>query len=544
MSDDTTYGTAEPRQIDAAIIGAGFAGLRAIHKLRDEIGLSVQAYETGDGVGGTWYWNRYPGARCDSESFYYCFSFDEDLAQDWEWTGKYPEQPEIERYLNHVADRFDMRRSISLSTRVTRCTFDDDTNLWEVETEHGERVRARYLVTAVGCLSAFNLPDIPGRDSFTGPYFHTARWPSEGFDFTGMRAALVGTGSTGIQATPHIAAQADQLTVFQRTPNFTVPARHAAFKPEDQAEIKKNYASIFARTRESPAGFPYFPIDRETMKTPPDERQRILEGLWEEGGFKFLWGGFRDLTRDPQANEIASEFIRDKIRGIVEDPETAELLCPKDHPYGSKRPPIDTDYYVTYNRDNVKLVDIKTNAIEEITPTGLRLANGEQYELDVIVYATGFDAMTGALLRMDVKGSKGVPLSDVWGDGPRTLLGLQVAGFPNMFTITGPGSPSVLVNMPTAIEHHVDWIADCITRMQARGETRVEATEAAQSAWGEHVAEVAQASLVGKANSWYVGANIPGKPRVVSPYCGGQPLYKERCQAVVDGGYEGFEFSA
>jgi cation diffusion facilitator CzcD-associated flavoprotein CzcO len=523
------------------VIGAGFAGLYALYELRDVLGMDVRVFETGGGVGGTWYWNRYPGARCDSESFYYCFSFSDALAQEWEWSGRYPEQPEIERYLNHVADRFDLRRDIRLSTRVTAAHFDDAANCWEVRTEHGERVTARYLVTAVGCLSAANVPEIPGRESFAGESYHTARWPREGVSFAGKRVGLIGTGSTGIQATPVIAAEAKHLTVFQRTPNFSVPARHRAFPPEQQAVIKKDYAAIFERTRQSPAGFPYFPIERKTMDVSPGERQQVLEGLWEEGGFKFLWGGFSDLTLDPAANEIASEFIRGKIREIVRDPATAELLCPKDHPYGSKRPPIDTDYYATFNRDNVSLVDIRSAPIEAITPAGLRTKEAE-YELDVLVFATGFDAMTGSLLRIDIRGAGGLRLAEAWAQGPRTLLGLQIAGFPNLFTITGPGSPSVLVNMPVAIEHHVDWIAACIQHMREHGLTRVEATERAQDAWVEHVAEVARASLLGQANSWYVGANIPGKPRVVMPYTGGQPLYRERCQAVMDAGYEGFEF--
>jgi cation diffusion facilitator CzcD-associated flavoprotein CzcO len=542
MSDRQARGKAAT-PFDAVVVGAGFAGLYALHKLRDVMGMSVRVYETGDGVGGTWYWNRYPGARCDSESFYYCFSFSEELAQEWEWSGRYPEQPEIERYLNHVADRFDLRRDIQLSTRVTGARFDEAENLWEVETERGERVRARYLITAVGCLSAANVPDIPGLERFQGRWYHTARWPREGVDFTGRRVGLIGTGSTGIQAAPVIAAQARHLTVFQRTPNFSVPARHAVFRPEHQAEIKRNYKQIFQRTRESPAGFPYFPIERRTMDVSPEEREQILEGLWEEGGFKFLWGGFSDLTLDPAANQIASEFIRDKIRQIVKDPRTAELLCPKDHPYGSKRPPIDTDYYQTFNRDNVSLVDIRSSPIQEITPTGLRTRDAE-YELDVLVFATGFDAMTGSLLRMDLRGAGGRRLADAWVEGPRTYLGLQVAGFPNLFMITGPGSPSVLVNMPVAIEQHVDWIAECIAYMREHGKTRVEVSESAQDAWGQHVAEVAEMTLIGRANSWYVGANIPGKPRVVMPYTGGQPLYRERCEAVKKTGYEGFEFGA
>jgi len=539
-ADRTDSGT---KHHDVVVVGAGFAGLYALYRFRDVLGLDVQVYETGDGVGGTWFWNRYPGARCDSESFYYCFSFSEQLAQDWEWSGRYPEQPEIERYLNHVADRFDMRRSIRLSTRVTRAHFDEAADRWEIETEHGERVTARYLVTAVGCLSAANVPSIPGLESFRGDWYHTAAWPRRGVDFTGKRVGLIGTGSTGIQATPVIAAQAQQLTVFQRTPNFSVPARHAAFAPEHQREIKQNYKSIFKRTRESPAGFPYFPIERRTMDVSADERLKILDGLWEEGGFKFLWGGFCDLLINPEANEIASEYVRSKIRETVRDPRTAELLCPKDHPYGSKRPPIDTDYYATFNRENVCLVDIRSTPIEAITPTGLRTSDAE-YELDVLVFATGFDAMTGSLLKIDIRGASGLRLADAWQDGPRTYLGLQIAGFPNLFTITGPGSPSVLTNMPTAIEQHVEWISDCLEHMRAHGKTRIEATETAQAAWVEHVADVARDSLMGKANSWYVGANIPGKPRVVMPYTGGQPVYRERCDAVAKRDYEGFEFGA
>ncbi|MEE2679950.1 MAG: NAD(P)/FAD-dependent oxidoreductase [Myxococcota bacterium] len=536
-------GRAAPRQLDVVVIGAGFSGLYALYKFRDVLGLTVQVFETGAGVGGTWYWNRYPGARCDSESFYYCFSFDTGLAQEWEWTGRYPEQPEIERYLNHVADRFDLRRDIQLSTRVTAARFDEAANRWEVRTEHGECVSARYLVSAVGCLSAANLPDIPGRERFQGELCHTARWPEAGIDFAGKRVGLIGTGSTGIQATPVIAAAARELTVFQRTPNFSVPARHKAFAPADQARIKRDYPEIFRRTRESPAGFPYFPIERSTHDVSAEEREQILEGLWKEGGFKFLWGGFNDLLLDPEANEIAAEFVRSKIRETVKDPETAEVLCPKCHPYGSKRPPIDTDYYETFNRENVRLVDIKRTPIQEITETGLRTTAGD-FELDVLVFATGFDAMTGSLLRIDIEGAGGLRLADAWAEGPRTFLGIQVAGFPNLFTITGPGSPSVLVNMPVAIEHHVDWIADCIVHMQETGKTRVEASESAQDAWVAHVAEVAELSLVGRADSWYVGANIPGKARVVAPYAGGQPLYRERCEAVVSSGYEGLEFQS
>jgi cation diffusion facilitator CzcD-associated flavoprotein CzcO len=531
----------DQHDVDVVVIGAGFAGLYALHKFRDELRMSVRVFEAGDGVGGTWYWNRYPGARCDSESYYYCYSFSRELAQEWKWSGRYPEQPEIERYLNHVADRFDLRRDIQFSTRVTAATFDGSANGWEIRTDRDDIVTARFLVTAVGCLSAPIAPDIPGLDGFAGDVYFTATWPREGVDFTGKRVGLIGTGSSGIQATPPIATQADQLTVFQRTPNFSLPARHGGFLSEDQARIKSSYDEIFAATRTSYAGFPFSPIDRTTTSVSAEEREAILEGLWAEGGFKFLWGGFSDLLSDPEANEIASEFIRNKIRETVKDPHTAELLCPKGYPYGAKRPPIDTDYYETFNRDNVSLVDIHETPIASITPTGLRTTVAD-YELDTIVFATGFDAMTGPLLRIDLRGTAGIPLAQAWANGPRTLLGIQIAGFPNMFTITGPGSPSVLMNMPVAIEYHVDWIADCIEYVRQHGWSRVEATEEAQDAWVEHVAEVGRRSLYGRANSWYVGANIPGKPRVVMPYAGGQPSYRERCTAVTDSGYEGFEF--
>jgi cation diffusion facilitator CzcD-associated flavoprotein CzcO len=526
---------------DAVVIGAGFAGIYALHKLRDDLHLRVRVYEAGDGVGGTWYWNRYPGARCDSESYYYCYSFSPELAEEWEWSGRYPEQPEIERYLNHVADRFDLRRDIQLSTRVTGATFDGSTNGWEVRTDDDRTVTTRFVVTAVGCLSTPLVPDIPGGDDFGGDVYYTATWPREGVDFTGKRVALVGTGSSGIQATPPIAAQAEHLIVFQRTPNFSLPARHGEFLAEDQLRIKEHYDEIFTATRTSFAGFPFALIDRTAMSVSAEEREAILEGLWEEGGFKFLWGSFSDLLIDPEANEIASEFIRNKIRATVKEPRTAELLCPNGYPYGAKRPPIDTEYYETFNRDNVTLVDISEHPIEMITPTGLRTTEAE-YALDAIVFATGFDAMTGSLLRMDIRGRDGLRLADAWEDGPRTMLGLQVAGFPNLFTVTGPGSPSVLMNMPVAIEYHVDWIADCIEHVREHGWSRVEATAEAQDAWVEHVAEVGQASLFAKANSWYVGANVPGKPRVVMPYAGGQPGYRMRCDAIAHSGYEGFEF--
>jgi cation diffusion facilitator CzcD-associated flavoprotein CzcO len=530
--------------LDAVIVGAGFSGLYMLHRLRDVLGLSARVYEAGDGVGGTWYWNRYPGARCDSESYVYSYSFSDALEQEWTWSSKYPEQPEILRYLEHVADRFDLRRDIELSTRVTAASFQEDRDRWEIHTETGDVVTAQFLISAVGCLSSANVPPISGLSEFEGSWYHTGAWPHEGVDFSGKRVGLIGTGSTGIQATPVIAAEADHLTVFQRTPNYTVPARNTPLSAEQVTEIKANYGEIRRRTRESFGGFPYGPSDKSAMDATPEERKATYEQLWaEEGGFKFIYGSYNDLLSNIEANDTAAEFIRSKIREIVKDPVVAETLAPKDYPYGTKRPPIDTNYFETYNRDNVDLVDLRQTPITAITPTGLRTTAAD-YDLDVIVFATGFDAMTGSLLRIDIVGRDGQALKKKWESGPVTYLGLQVAGFPNLFVITGPGSPSVLTNMPVSIEQHVEWIADCITYLAERGLTRIEATEKAEEDWVEHVRELAEGTLFHRANSWYLGANIPGKKRVFMPYVGGFAPYRQRCEEVAANGYEGFALSA
>src|SRR4051794_1304089 len=529
---------------DAVVVGAGFSGLYMLYKLRDELGLSVRVYEAGDGVGGTWYWNRYPGARCDSESFYYSYSFSEELQQEWVWSTKYPEQPEILSYLEHVADRFDLRRDIQLSTRVTAAVFREDDDRWEVHTDDGRTVTARFFISAVGCLSAANVPEVPGLDTFEGAWHHTGAWPREGVDFAGKRVGLIGTGSTGIQATPVIAEQASKLFVFQRTPNYSVPARNCPLTPEQLAEIKANYAEIRRKCRESYAGFPYDITPKSATEVSPEERLETYERLWaEEGGFKFIYGSYFDLLFNKESNETAAEFIRSKIRQIVKDPEVAEKLVPKDYPYGTKRPPIDTDYFETFNRPNVTLVDLRETPIVEIVPAGIRTTDVD-YDLDVIVFATGFDAMTGSLLKIDIRGRDDLTLTEKWEGGPRTYLGLQVAGFPNMFTITGPGSPAVLANMPTAIEQHVDWIGDCIAYMRAHGLTRIEATDEAEDAWVDHVHDVASNTLYPQANSWYLGANIPGKKRVFMPYVGGFLPYTTRCAQVAERGYEGFALAA
>jgi cation diffusion facilitator CzcD-associated flavoprotein CzcO len=529
---------------DVVIVGAGFSGLYMLHRVRDVLGLSARVFEAGDGVGGTWYWNRYPGARCDSEAFYYSYSFSEELQQEWVWSTKYPEQPEILSYLEHVADRFDLRRDIQLGTRVTAAVFDDDGDRWEIRTDDGAIVTARFFISAVGALSAANVPMIAGLDTFEGDWHHTGAWPHEGVDFGGKRVGLIGTGSTGIQATPVIAEQADHLWVFQRTPNYSIPARNYPITPEQMDDIKANYAEIRRRCRESYAGFPYDVTHRSAMDVTPEERLATYERLWsEEGGFKFIYGSYYDLLFNPESNETAAEFIRGKIREIVRDPTVAEKLMPKDYPYGTKRPPVDTDYFETFNRPNVTLVDLRDTPITEIVPAGIR-TTGADYDLDVIVFATGFDAVTGSLLRIDIRGRDGLTLSEKWAGGPTSYLGLQVAGFPNMFTVTGPGSPGVLANMPTAIEHHVEWIADCIDHMRAHGLTRIEPTEEAEQAWVDHVREVAETTLYPKANSWYLGANIPGKKRVFMPYVGGFLPYTKRCAKVAARGYEGFALSS
>ncbi len=532
-------GSGPVRELDVVIVGAGFSGLYMLHRVRDLLHLEARVYEAGDGVGGTWYWNRYSGAGCFSESYFYSFSFSVELEQEWEWSSRYPEQPEILRYLNHVADRFDLRRNIQLGARVVGATFKEKTNRWEVETDAGERISAQFLISAVGCLSARNVPDFEGIDRFEGERYHTSAWPHDGVDFIGKRVGLIGTGSTGIQATPVIAAQADHLTVFQRTPNYSIPARNAVITPEAAAEIKANYAEIRTMSRVSPFGFPFVPTERLAYDVSPEERDAIYSQLWEEGGFRFVFASFGDLLIDKAANDTAAEFIRGKIRDIVKDPAVAEMLVPTDHPYATKRPPIDTDYYETYNRHNVTLVDVRKTPIVEITPAGLRTEEAE-YALDIIVFATGFDAMTGALLNMNIRGVGGQTLADKWADGPRTYLGLQVVGFPNLFTITGPGSPSVLANMPVAIEQHVEWISDCLGYLRTHGVARIEATEEAAQQWVEHVSEVADQTLFPQANSWYVGANIPGKTRVFMPYVGGMGVYRERCDEIAEKGYEGF----
>ena len=534
MTTDTSR-----EELDAVVVGAGFAGMYMLYQLRDVLGLSARVFEAGDDVGGTWYWNRYPGARCDSESYLYCYSFDKDLAQEWTWSGKYPEQPEILRYLSHVADRFDLRPGIQFETRVTAARFREDLNRWEIETDQGDRMLARYFITGVGCISAGQVPEIEGLENYEGEWHHTGAWPHEGVDFAGKRVGVIGTGSSGVQAIPVIARQADHLTVFQRTPQYTVPARHGTVTPEFLEEVKEQYDEIFEKTRFSAGGTPYAEPERSALDVDDEERRDVYEAAWEEGGFRFLLTTFSDIRVDRRANDTAAEFIRSKIREMVDDPETAEKLLPRDHPFGSKRTLIDTNYYETYNRDNVDLVDIRHAPIEEITANGLRTRDGE-YELDVIVFATGYDGMTGAFNRIDIRGRDGERLKEKWAEGPRAYLGLSPAGFPNMFMITGPGSPSVLSNMPPTIEQHVEYISDFIAYMRQHDLETAEAKADAEDEWVAHVNQTASETLYMLADSWYLGANIPGKPRVFMPYAGGLDVYREKCDEIAAAGYEGY----
>ena len=528
--------------VDVVVIGAGFAGMYMNVKLRDEMGLRVQVFEAGDDVGGTWYWNRYPGARCDSESYIYCYSFDKDLMQAWEWSGKYPEQPEILRYLTHVADRHDVRRNTRFNTRVTAMAWDELAHHWTVETDQGDAVTARFVITAVGCLSSTQVPSIPGLDSFEGDWYHTGQWPHDGVDFTGKRVGIIGTGSSGVQSIPVIARSAGHLTVFQRTPQYAIPARHGTVDKAFLDDVKTRYDDVYEQCRRSLGGMPYQLIDRSALSVDDDERDAIYEAGWREGGFKFIQQSFNDIARDRRANDTAAEFIRRKIRETVADADVAEKLVPVDHPFGSKRALIDTNYFETYNRDNVTLVDIRHAPIVEITPTGLRTTDAD-YELDIIVFATGFDAMTGTFNKIDITGREGIKLRDEWAAGPLTYLGAAVAGFPNLLMITGPGSPSVLSNMPVSIEQHVEMYSALIEHMAAHGFDTVEAEPDAQAEWVAHVNEIAGMTMFMLADSWYLGANIPGKPRVFMPYPGGVGAYRAKCEQVAADGYPGFTFT-
>ena len=525
------------RSVDIAVVGAGFAGMYMVHRAR-AANLSVQVFEAGTDVGGTWYWNRYPGARCDIESVEYSYSFDNDLQQQWEWNERYAGQPEILTYAQHVADRFDLRRDIQFSTRVTSAIFNEKSNNWRVTTDQGDVLTARFVVFATGCLSSTNVPHFVGADSFTGATYHTGEWPHEGVDFTGKTVGLIGTGSSAIQSIPIIAAQAKHLTVFQRTATYSVPARNDTIDKEYVKDVKANYNEFRDQNRQQMGAFGsrIRRSEQSALEVSETERRQEFERRWEEGGFAFL-SSYNDFLLNHDANETVAEFVREKIYSIVKDPDTAKKLLPK-QVIGCKRLCLDSGYYETFNRPNVSLVDVSADPIERITEHGL-VAGGEDHTFDVLVYATGFDAMTGSLLKIDIRGRNNQPLAEAWEAGPVTYLGLSTAGFPNMFMVSGPGSPSVLTNMIMSIEQHVEWISDCISHIVASGKTTIETTDTEQTQWVAFVNAVADMTLYPSCNSWYLGANVQGKPRVFMPLLG-FPTYADKCSDVAAKGYEGF----
>jgi cation diffusion facilitator CzcD-associated flavoprotein CzcO len=533
-------------RFDVVIVGAGFAGMYMLHKTR-RLGLSAVVLDRAGGVGGTWYWNRYPGARCDVDSIQYSYSFDDNLQQEWEWTEFYATQPEILRYAEHVADRYDLRRDMRFNTEVVSASFVEGANgkrtgHWQVVTkgEHAGRIEATFCVMGTGCLSTPNWPKIEGLHDFAGETYHTGLWPHEKVDFTGKRVAVIGTGSSAIQSIPEIAKEAAHLTVFQRTPNYTIPAHNHPLDPVEYAKTKARYRALREEAKRQPNGLFYDFNPKGALEVSEEERRAEFERRWAVGGTMFV-GAYADLMKDRDANETAAEFVRSKIREIVEDPETAETLSP-DNVFGCKRLCVDTDYWATYNRPDVELVDVSGEPIERILPGGVRVA-GKVYEVDALVLATGFDAMTGAMLNIDIRGRGGLPLREKWAEGPYNYLGLAIAGFPNMFMVAATGSPAVFANVITGIEQHIEWIADCLGYMTEKGLGEIEAEEAAEADWTDHMREVGEVSLRSQCDSWYVGANIPGKPRVFTPYVGTVPDYDARCDEAARKGYEGFRLA-
>jgi cation diffusion facilitator CzcD-associated flavoprotein CzcO len=528
--------SAQPiQQFDAIVIGAGVAGLYQLYRLR-QLGLSVRCLEDGSGVGGTWYWNRYPGCRFDSESETYGYTFSKELQQEWDWKEHYSGQPENERYLNFVADKFDLRKDIQFNSHVTSAVYDQAANQWEVQLESGQRMRAQFFVAAVGILSARYIPPFEGIDSFKGLSYHTSRWPKEKVDFTGKRVAVIGTGATAVQLIPIIAKEVAHLTVFQRTPNYCAPLRNGLVSDDTQRRFKDTYSEIHQRCLETPAGFPYDFDRRSAMEVPEEDRLKLYEELWALPGFKKWLGNFRDIMTDRAANEDFAEFVRNKIRARVKDPVVAEKLVPKDHPFGSKRIPLETEYYEAYNRDNVLLVDVRETPIERITPKGLKTSDTE-FEFDAIIYATGFDAVTGALTRIDIRGEGGQTLKDKFASGPRTYLGLQSAGFPNLFIAMN----SAFCNYTICAETVVDWIADCIRHIRQNNYSRIAPSTAAEEGWVKHVNEVGSQTLLSGTKSWFVGDNIPGKAHAILLYANTAPAFRAKCAEVAAKGYEGFE---
>jgi len=540
VADDEGAGVASS-DVDVVVVGAGFSGLYLLHRLR-QLGFTTVVFDTASDVGGTWYWNRYPGARCDIPTTDYSYSFDPELERVWTWSEKYATQPEILSYLRFVADRYDLRRDIVFSTRVESAAWDESAARWRVRTDDGRELRCRFYVMASGCLSLPKAPEIVGHDRFRGATYYTSRWPHEGADFSGLRVAVVGTGSSGIQSIPLIAAQAAELTVFQRTANFSIPARNGQPAAERLTALESDRDAYREAARRSRGGVPGDVTEVAGAYASDEVRRARFESAWEAGELMEILGVFNDVMLSSTANDVIAEMIREKIRSVVVDPETAETLCPKDHPFGSKRPCLDTNYFQTYNLPHVRLVDLRRDPIVTITDSGIDTAS-ETFDFDAIVYATGFDAMTGPIVAVDITGRDGLSLREKWTDGPSTYLGLTTVGFPNFFTITGPGSPSVLSNMAVSIEQHVDWVADCLEHLRARDLETIEPTPLAETGWNQHVDDGASITLYPTADSWYMGANVPGKPRAFLPYVAGVDTYRAACDEVVDRDYLGFRLS-
>ena len=528
------------RSFDVVVVGAGFAGMYMLYRLRQD-GFKAIVFERAEGVGGTWYWNRYPGARCDVESLEYSYSFSAELQQEWEWSERYSGQPEILRYANHVADRFNLRADIEFSTSVERALYIVEECVWHISTDCGETVEAKYLVMATGCLSSTNLPQIEGIEEFEGEKYHTGRWPHDPVNLTGKKVGVIGTGSSAIQAIPHLAEAARELVVFQRTPNFSIPARNKPADRDEVMRVKSNYERFRAVNRMSPAAIRGTMPGRDisALAVTEAEREQELFRRWAHGGFAFM-GAFNDLGLNAESNELAAEFVRDRIKEVVDDPDVAEVLSPS-NVIGCKRLCLDSGYFETYNLPHVELVDINQDPIQCLNEGGVK-TESRQFDFDVVVFATGFDAMTGTLLRVDIRGLNGLTLQDKWLEGPKTYLGLTTSQFPNLFMISGPGSPSVLTNMIVSIEQHVDWIADCLIYMRSNDRQCIHAEQAAEEEWVSYVNAIADMTLYPTCNSWYLGANIPGKPRVFMPHVG-FPNYVQRCDEVVANGYQGFQLS-
>jgi len=535
-------------QYDAIIIGAGISGMYQLYRLR-QLGLSVRVYESGTGVGGTWYWNKYPGCRFDSESYTYGYSWSDEVLQEWNWTERFAPQPETERYLNYVADKFDLRKDIQFSSRVTKATYDEAKNQWEIELEDGSKARAEFLISATGPLNAYTLPRIPGIDSFKGEWAHTARYPKEGFggrgnNFSGKRVGVIGTGATGVQVIQEVAKTAKTLTVFQLAPEWCAPLKNGPIDKAEMDSIKANYKKIFAECNETFGAFHHQLDPRSALEVSPEEREAFFEKKYNEPGFGIWLGNFHDIMTDKAANDLISAFIAKKIRQRVKDPKTAEALIPKNHGFGTRRVPLETNYYEVYNQDNVRLVNLQETPIVEIVPQGVKCSD-QIHELDIIIYATGFDAVTGSLKRIDITGKGGQKLVDKWANGPRTLLGMQTVGFPNLFTLVGPHNGATFCNIPRCIEQNVEWLTDLIRYMRDKGLHRIEPTLAAEDAWTELVDETAKKTLFPTADSWFMGVNVndPTKKRTFMLYAGGQQDYKARANAIAAKGYEGFVLS-